>query len=136
MSLKNTDSEIIIHTLKQNLPNLIAIYAFGSQIKNTAHAMSDLDLAVLIAGTIEPLKLWKIANELANQLDTDIDLIDLRAASTVMQYQIISTGQLLYQQKNQIDLFRAFVLSEKTELDNARKNLLNRINRQGFIYGG
>ncbi|WP_292996284.1 nucleotidyltransferase domain-containing protein [Nitrosomonas sp.] len=40
------------------MPNLLAIYAFGSRIQGTAQIDSDLDLAVLVAGYAEPLVLW------------------------------------------------------------------------------
>jgi predicted nucleotidyltransferase len=125
----------IIDYLTKQIPDLLGIYAFGSQIKQTAHADSDIDLAVLTTRYIKPVQLWQLANQLANNLNTDVDLIDLRATSTVMQYQIITTGHLLYAKDAQIDLFRCFVLSEKMELDNARQKLLTRIQQQGYVYG-
>lgn len=124
----------IIHYLIQQLPELIAVYAFGSQIKQTARADSDLDLAILTAGTIQPLQLWQLANQLADKLNNDVDLIDLRTASTVMQYQIITTGELLYAKSAPMDLFRCFVFSEKTNLDQSRQKILQRIQQEGRIY--
>jgi uncharacterized protein len=43
-----------------------------------------------------------------------VDLLDLRAASTVMQYQIITTGQRWWVKYVQPALFESVVLSEKT----------------------
>jgi len=83
----------IIQTLQASLPNLLAIYAFGSRIQGTAQIDSDLDLAVLVAGYAEPLVLWALAGDLADVAGCPVDLLDLRAASTVMQYQVITTGQ-------------------------------------------
>ncbi len=124
----------ITHYLTEQLPELIAIYAFGSQIKQTARADSDLDLAILTNGTIQTLHLWQLANLLADQLNSDVDLIDLRAASTVMQYQLISTGELLYAKAAQMDLFRCFVFSEKLDLDQSRQKTLKRIQQEGRVY--
>ncbi|MDD5754297.1 MAG: nucleotidyltransferase domain-containing protein, partial [Methylococcales bacterium] len=42
-------------------PNTLAIYAFGSRVNGSANADSDLDLAVLVAGYAEPLRLWEVA---------------------------------------------------------------------------
>ncbi len=126
--------KVITDYFIEQLPDLIAIYAFGSQIKQTARADSDLDLAVLTARTVQPLQLWQLANLLAEKLNNDIDLIDLRTASTVMQYQIITTGELLYAKTLQMDLFRCFVLSEKTDLDQSRQQLLHRIQQEGRVY--
>ena len=83
----------IVQTLQAKVPKLLAIYAFGSRIQGAAQADSDLDLAVLVAGYAEPLALWALAGDLADLAGCPVDLLDLRAASTVMQYQIITTGQ-------------------------------------------
>ena len=66
---------------------------------------SDIDLAVLVAGKADPVRLWELGQTLASELDRDVDLIDLRAASTVMQYQIITTGRRLWQTGAQAALY-------------------------------
>ncbi len=125
----------IIQNLQANLPNLLGIYAFGSRIHGTAQTDSDLDLAVLVAGYAEPLVLWSLASDLADVADCPVDLLDLRAASTVMQYQIITTGQRWWALDVQAALFDAAILSEKTELDTARAGLLSDIQKRGKVYG-
>lgn len=118
--------EALILTLQARVPKLLAIYAFGSRIQGTAGPDSDLDLAVLVAGYAEPLALFGLAGDLADVAGCEVDLLDLRAASTVMQYQIITTGQRWWAQDEQAGLFEAAVLSEKTALDTARAGLLLR----------
>jgi len=125
----------IIQTLQGSLPNLLAIYAFGSRIQGTAQIDSDLDLAVLVAGYAEPLVLWKLAGDLADVAGCPVDLLDLRAASTVMQYQVITTGQRWWALDAQAALFEVAILSEKTELDTARAGLLSDIQKRGKVYG-
>ena len=125
----------IIQTLQASLPNLLAIYAFGSRIQGTAQIDSDLDLAVLVAGYAEPLVLWALAGDLADVAGCPVDLLDLRAASTVMQYQVITTGQRWWALDIQAALFEAAILSEKTELDTARAGLLSDIQKSGKVYG-
>jgi predicted nucleotidyltransferase len=125
----------IIQTLQASLPNLLAIYAFGSRIQGTAQIDSDLDLAVLVAGYAEPLALWTLASDLADVAGCPVDLLDLRAASTVMQYQVITTGQRWWVVDVQATLFEAAILSEKTELDTARAGLLFDIQKRGKVYG-
>lgn len=116
-------------------PDLMAIYAFGSQVSGHAHDHSDLDLAVLLKGYIDPLKLFDVASKLAEKINCEVDLIDLRAASTVMQFQVIYYGQRLYGQNLDIDLFELAVISEKTSFDESRILLLNDIKQRGTIYG-
>ncbi len=125
----------IIQTLRASLPNLLAIYVFGSRIQGTAQIDSDLDLAVLVAGYAEPLVLWALAGDLADVAGCPVDLLDLRAAATVMQYQVITIGQCWWALDVQAALFEAAILSEKTELDTARAGLLADIQKRGKVYG-
>lgn len=69
---------------------------FGSQARGTPRQDSDLDLAILALGYIDPNLLWSLSNEIANLVNCEVDLLDLRAASTVMQYQVISTGKTVW----------------------------------------
>lgn len=127
--------DALIHSLQTHIPDLLAIYAFGSRIQGTAKPDSDLDLAVLVAGYADPLTLFEVANELADVAGYAVDLLDLRAASTVMQYQIITTGERWWTLDMQAALFEAFILSEKTALDVARAGLLADIRQRGTVYG-
>jgi len=125
----------IVQALQTEIPHLLAIYAFGSRVHGSARPDSDLDLAVLVAGYAEPLALWTLANDMAEIAGCPVDLLDLRAASTVMQYQIIITGERWWARDAQAALFEAAVLSEKTALDTARAGLLADIQKEGTIYG-
>jgi len=130
-----TDSAEVVSTLRSAFPDAIAIYAFGSRITGNTHAESDLDLAILVAGYADPLQLWDIANNLADKTGYSVDLLDMRAASTVMQYQVLQTGQRLWGKNLEAGLFECFVLSEKTALNSSRATLLSDIQTRGNIYG-
>lgn len=134
-SLTPETETLICAELHKAFPNALSIYAFGSRVQGTANAQSDLDLAILVAGYADPLQLFEMANQLADKLGYEVDLLDLRAASTVMQYQVITTGRRLWAKDVQAGLFEAFVLSEKTALDEARAQLLNEIREDGAVYG-
>ena len=129
------DDGTVIAAIRLAFPQALAIYAFGSRIQGTAQAASDLDLAVLVAGYAQPLQLWELANQLADTVACAVDLLDLRAASTVMQYQVITQGRLLWASQPDAALFECFILSEKNNLDAARSGLLNDIAREGKVYG-
>jgi predicted nucleotidyltransferase len=134
-TISPSDSALIISHSKTALANLIAVYVFGSRVQGTASADSDLDVAVLVAGSVAPQQLWQLSQRLADDLHCEVDLLDLRASSTVMQYQVISTGRLLWGDSLATGLFECFVLSEKTALDTARAALLADIYKTGKIYG-
>lgn len=126
----------IVALIRARFPNAIAVYAFGSQVQGTAGSDSDLDLAVLVAGYADPVALWEVASALADVAACPVDLLDLRAASTVMQYQVITTGQRLWDTGVQAGLFECYVLSEKTALDTARAPLMADIQATGKIHAG
>lgn len=125
----------LVRDILKAMPTALAIYAFGSRIEGQAHAESDLDLAVLVAGYADPVQLWNLAGNLAGTIHCDVDLLDMRAASTVMQHQILMTGRRLWARQPDADLFECFVLSEKTALDEARAGLLADIRERGKIHG-
>lgn len=125
----------VVASIRAAFPQTLAIYAFGSRILGSAQVDSDLDLAVLVATYAEPLQLWEVANQLAGVVGCAVDLLDLRAASTVMQYQVITQGRVLWASVPGAGLFECFVLSEKNNLDAARSGLLNDIAIEGKVYG-
>ena len=124
----------IVHLLQTRLTGLLGIYVFGSRANGTAGSESDLDLAVLVAGYVEPLLLWDLASEIADLAGCPVDLLDLRAASTVMQYQVISQGDRWWESDAQAALYEVAILSEKTALDTARAELLEDIQQRGSVY--
>ncbi len=132
----NLKKKAIIQYLQRNIPNLLAIYAFGSQIQDTVNSESDLDLSVLVAGYVDPVKLWELSDGVAEIAGMPVDLLDFRAASTVMQYQILMHGERWWALGTQAGIYEAAVLSEKTTLDEARAGLLQDIETRGSVYGG
>ena len=131
----NISEQEIVSALRLRLPRLLAIYLFGSRATGHAGIDSDLDLAVLVEGKLDPLVTWELAQLLAELAGCDVDLIDLRAASTVLQYQVITTGSCLWSKDVQTSLYECAILSQKTELDSARAGLLEDIEREGRVYG-
>lgn len=129
------DPDTLLHRVRERLPALLAFYAFGSRIDGTAGPDSDLDLAVLVAGYADPLELWTLSGELADLAGCPVDLLDLRAASTVMQYRILTTGRCCWARDASVAIYEAGILSDKTELDMARAGLLADIVERGSIHG-
>lgn len=125
----------VLQLLQQRLPNLMAVYAFGSQVSGNADKNSDLDLAVLVAGYADVIELWDISSDIAELVNCEVDLLDFRAASTVMQYQILMTGQRLFAIDSSVGVYEAMVLSQMTALNEARAGVIQDIREQGAVYG-
>ena len=126
---------LIVEFLQQRLPGLMGVYGFGSQMQHDAGPDSDLDLAVLVPGYVDPIALWEMGSALADKLNIDLDLLDLRAASTVMQYQVLAGGTRLWSAGSEADEFELFVFSEKRDLDLWRQPIIDQIQEEGSIYG-
>lgn len=126
----------LIQFAKQAIPDLIALYRFGSQTKSSARPDSDVDLAVLTRHPIPALRRFELAQELAAQLHRDVDLVDLLSASTVMRMQVISTGECLAAPDEAARRqFEMYAYSGYARLNEERSEILKRISATGLVYG-
>jgi predicted nucleotidyltransferase len=131
------DNDGLIKYLRQVIPDLIALYRFGSQAQGTARPGSDVDLAVLARNPILAMRRFELAQELAIQLHRDVDLVDLRSASTVMRMQVISTGECLCTVNDRLQgEFEDLVYSTYARLNEERREILNDIRTRGSVYAG
>lgn len=76
--------------------NIISVYLFGSAAKNQLKPESDIDIAFLSFLDVDEYECFMKAQELAEIFKRDVDLIDLKKASTVFKAQIIGTSSLIY----------------------------------------
>lgn len=131
------DDTALIEHIRQSIPDLIALYRFGSQAKGTARPSSDVDLAVLARDPITNMSRFELAQELAVHLHRDVDLVDLRTASTVMRMQVISTGECIFSASDRLrGEFEDLVYSIYARLNEERREILNDVRARGSIYAG
>lgn len=88
--------EIAQKKLVQTFPDLVAIYVFGSFGTKYERPDSDIDLAILPEHAVDVVTLWNLAQEIAVESKRDVDLIDLKKASTVFRHVILSSGTRFY----------------------------------------
>ena len=126
----------ILSCCERSLVGIEAIYLFGSQVTGLARNESDIDIAVLCLKPISAEIRWELAQNLAILLNCDVDLLDMREASTVMQWQIIKTGKKIFCadiKKNAF--FETYVLCDYIRLNEQRHLILEDIKKRGSIYG-
>ena len=132
------NAENIAHAtdyLRQKFPSILAIIGFGSRFSECHRPDSDLDLAILVAGYAAPEIIWQARSDLAEIFQCDVDLLDLRASSVIIQYQIITTGTILWQKPLEAGLYICAILSQKMDFDLVRAPFIERIKKSGKIYG-
>jgi predicted nucleotidyltransferase len=130
------NSHTVTQVLTEQLPQVIAIYQFGSRVRGEARPTSDIDLAVLARHPIPAERLFEIAQDLAIRLHRDVDLLDLRTLSTVMRMQVLSIGQCLYTRDDQAKAeFEMYAYADYARLNEERRDLIKGITQRGLVYG-
>ena len=127
-SVKPPNYEAIVHAVREVLPQARAAWLFGSAAQGRFRSGSDLDIAV---DTVEPLTSvhkWDASEQLAQRFGCDVDLLDFRHLSTVMQAQVLSTGILLYSNEpTETAGYCAFVFSEYQNIQSWRQPMMRQL---------
>jgi predicted nucleotidyltransferase len=111
-----------------------ALYLFGSCASPDARPDSDVDVAVLMPSSLEPVRRRGLQEKLATRLHRDVDLVDLREASTVLRQQVVQTGRLLHDGAPfERQLFEAHTLNDYADLQWWRRGILDDIAARGTV---
>jgi predicted nucleotidyltransferase len=120
--------EAIVHAVRDVLPLARAGWLFGSAAQGRFQAGSDLDLAVDVPEALTALQKWEIGEQLAQRFGRDVDLLDFRRLSTVMQAQVLSTGKLLFSvEPAKTADYCAFVFSEYQNIQAWRQPMMRQL---------
>ncbi|KYD25652.1 nucleotidyltransferase domain-containing protein [Geobacillus sp. NFOSA3] len=130
----NHDFQTIVQFLVKKI-NPYVIYLFGSEAQQQARQDSDIDLAFLSERTLSHYERFMIAGELAAILNCDVDLVDLKEATTVFQAQVVGKGKVLYcADDDKKAQFEMKVFKEYAKLNEERAEILERIRKRGAVY--
>ena len=126
--MTDTDRARIVAVLLAHYPTAQGIYLFGSHAAGTAWPASDVDVAVLLpeeeAGALGHLALGPAHAALEEALGRDVDLLNARLVSTVMQKELIY-GNLLYcGDRYAVDVFEMETLSDYQRLNEERREIV------------
>jgi len=125
----------VIPFILHSLPEVLAVYVFGTTGSAFERAESDVDLAILSDKKLATVERFGLQEKIAQLLRRDVDLIDLYQASTVLRFQIVSTGQLIFcADKYTCQLFEMVVYSSYIRLNEERREILNDIKKRGRIF--
>jgi len=124
---------IIIDFLKNNI-NPYLIILFGSYVKGNFRNDSDIDIAFLSDNKFSNYEIFMFSQDLANILKHEIDLINLKNASTVFKAQILGTGKVIYcTDENRRKYFAMRAYKEYALLNEERKVILDKYIKENDI---
>lgn len=125
----------IVEVLRDALPDLQLAMLFGSRASGEARGSSDHDVAVLTPRPLNALRRFELAEVVAEAIGTDVDLVDLRAADTVLRSQVVTTGRVLDQVGgDDVETFLDFVYADYARLNEERGGILRDVRERGRVH--
>ena len=136
MLVDDKDKKSVVDALRRDIPQLQAVYIFGSQQDDTATSESDIDIAYLSTRVLDPVQRWDIAQRLASMLLRDVDLVDLRQTDTIFRYQILSKGARIHGGGYEVESFETLAYSFYLRFQEERRPIVEGIMKNKSVLGG
>lgn len=134
--MNSVEEDLIVELLRSEIDGLRAIYLFGSRARSEAGAASDTDVAVLRDLPLDNVDRWRVQERLAQRLHTDVDLVDLRSASTVLRLQVVARGRVLFEADPVArETFEDMVFAAYARLNESRREIIEDARARGRVYG-
>ena len=137
--MTQTSQQRLIERIRADLPQIQAIYLYGSTASGQEHERSDVDLGVLLphleARKIGSLVLSDTRFALEELTGREVDLVNLRHAPIVLQKEVIAGGIRIYTQDGSaVDEYEMLVLSFYGKLNEERAGILEEFARSKRAY--
>ena len=126
----------LVPVVRQGIPEVRALYVFGSAADGRLRGDSDIDLAVLAAGRVESEILFSLAQACSLLVGREVELVDLRAVPVVFQAQIVGRGRRLEVPcgNHEADFFENQVLSRYAAFVEERRPVVSEILKRRSIH--
>ena len=130
-SLINRSVDLLIERI-----NPIVVYVFGSAVRNELREDSDIDIAYISDVHLIPYENFMLAQEIADIFKRDVDLVNLKDASTVFKAQVVGKGKKIYcSNENARMHFEMIAFKEYALLNEEREIIMSGIRERGYVYG-
>ncbi len=126
--------ESTIEVISRHLPDVQAVYLFGSHGTEDERPDSDVDMAVLLppVHTHRSGVMLDLTGELVDLLGKSVDLIHLREVNTVFQKEIIMSDRRVFTADQfAVDEFEMMVVSEYQKLNEERREIIEAAVEEG-----
>ena len=118
------------------LPDVWAVYVYGSFARGEDWPSSDLDVAVLLPPgrhVVDPLQL---ISEISRLVHREVDLVDLRQAGDVLRREVLESGRTLFESDpEKVFAWEAYALTRYGHYRDEVRDILDDFRRTGIGYG-
>ena len=133
--LSNEIKGQLIEKIKEEI-NPAFIMFFGSFVKGTVHAESDLDIAYFSNKQLSSYERFIMASELALIAGREVDLVDIKQIDTVFTMQIFEQGIPIYMRdENEFIRQKMRAYSMYATLNEQRVSIIDAIKERGSVFG-
>lgn len=77
-------------------PEILALYLYGSVAEGRTHALSDLDLGLLLRPELTKQEIWRLEDRWSALWPETVDLRVLNQAPIAFQFDVITRGQRIW----------------------------------------
>lgn len=117
------------------LPDVWAIYVYGSFARGEEWPGSDLDIAVLLPPEQGIRDLLQLIAKTSSVVGRDVDVVDLRQAGDVLRREVLATGRQIYAaEPNRVLGWEASAMSRYTRHREEIQSILEEFHRSGIGY--
>ncbi|OGT53893.1 MAG: hypothetical protein A3E84_00805 [Gammaproteobacteria bacterium RIFCSPHIGHO2_12_FULL_42_13] len=135
MRAKEDALQQAIQMICDKIPNVMAIYQFGSSVTGGEHLESDIDLAILAAEKIDFIVIGRLMEDLQSFFRKKVDVVDLFSANTILRAEIAYRGKRIYcADIDRSELFQITAIAQLLFLNEEQRELLADIKKRGSIY--
>ena len=99
-------------------------------VKNRVRNDSDIDIAILTDKQIDEYKLFMVSQQLADKLNREVNIVDLRKISTLFKAETLRTGKLIYNFNNKVKM----TLIEARDKNSFQVNTKKKVCRSSYQY--
>ncbi len=126
----------LVDLLRARVPELQAVYHFGSTAREEGDAESDVDIAFLSGEKASATMLFELQGMCSEAAGRQVDLIELRRADPVLRCEVMADGKLIYEgDAEAVAEFEMVAMSMRCAFNEEMRDLVSAIVSRGSVYG-